>query len=285
MKDFQKKLSAAIESREGIVCMGWEQKAVGWIEPPRFGKVLMLAPHPDDAEAVGVTLKMFAGAGCEVLYKIACLSPGGVDDEFALAAAEREGLGFKGPHELAQYKKALRRSEQLESARRAGFLGQEPEFLDLEEDPGGRLVESEANAGAFAAVLADEAPDAALMPIGEDTNIDHVLVCRWFRRAAAEFAAGRGRPILGLYNRDPKTLRITEQLAVPFDEVSARWKAELLALHRSQQERNLAQRGHGLDERILRINRPAWERVKKSLAAEQAAKYSYAEVFQLELFC
>ena len=264
--------------------MGWEEKVQGWIEPPRSGKVLMLAPHPDDAEAVGVTLRMFAGAGCEVVYKIACLSPGGVDDEFALAAAERENLLFNNPDDLAHYKKEIRRAEQLESARCAGFLVQEPEFLELEEDPEGRLVDSRANAESIAAVLTAEAPDAALMPIGEDTNIDHVLVCRWFRRAAAEHAASRGRPILGLYNRDPKTLRITEQLAVPFDEASARWKAELLALHRSQQERNLAQRGHGLDERILRINRPAWERVKKFLAAEQAAKYSYAEVFQVELF-
>ena len=263
--------------------MGPGSEVEEWIEPPPAGKILMLAPHPDDAEAVGVTLKIFAEAGCEVLYKIACLSPGGVTDGFALAHAERGGL-VVAPDDLPQYKKTLRRAEQLESARLAGFLGREPEFLALEEDSEGRLVESEANAGAMARVLAEVAPDVALMPIGEDTNIDHGLVYRWFRRAAAELAASRGKPILGLYNRDPKTLSINEQLFVPFDEQLAGWKAKLLATHRSQQERNLAQRGHGLDQRILRVNSPAWERLKNSLKADWTSKYSYAEVFQVELF-
>ena len=283
MRAFQEKISQVAETPGGILFMGPAAEADGWIEPPRGGKILALAPHPDDAEAVGVTLKTFAEAGCEVLYKIACLSPGGVTDEFAVALAESHGLAIS-LIDLPQYKKELRRVEQFESAELAGFVKGNLEFLDLEEDNQGRLVESRANAGSIAAVLAEAAPDVALMPYEEDTNIDHVLVCRWFRRAAAELVAAGGKPVLGLYNRDPKTLKITEQLAVPFDEQAARWKWELLATHRSQHERNLARRGHGLDGRILRVNRPAWERVKDSLEAEWASKYSYAEVFQVELF-
>jgi len=283
MKAFQKKITRVAETPDAVVFMGPEREVDRWIEPPPAGKILMLAPHPDDGEAVGVTLKIFAEAGCEVFYIIACLSPGGVTDGFALAHAEREGLKV-APADLPQYKKTLRRAEQLESARLAGFPGREPEFLALEEGSEGRLVESRANAEAMARVLAEVAPDVSLMPIGEDTNIEHVQVYRWLSRAAAELAASRGKPILGLYNRDPKTLHINEQLIVPFDEQLAGWKAKLLATHRSQQERNLAQRGHGLDQRILRVNRPAWERVKKSLPPEIIPLYTYAEVFQVEIF-
>jgi hypothetical protein len=50
----------------------------------------------------------------------------------------------------------------------------------------------------------------------------------------------------------------------------------LLRFHRSQHQRNLNQRGHGLDERILSVNRQS--------AKECAADAPYAEVFELECF-
>ncbi len=54
----------------------------------------------------------------------------------------------------------------------------------------------------------------------------------------------------------------------------AEWKAELLRCHRSQQVRGLNVRGHGLDERILRVNRAA--------AGRLAIDLPFAEVFALE---
>ena len=76
MKAFQKKITRVAETPDAVVFMGPEREVDRWIEPPPAGKILMLAPHPDDGEAVGVTLKIFAEAGCEVFYIIACLSPG-----------------------------------------------------------------------------------------------------------------------------------------------------------------------------------------------------------------
>jgi LmbE family N-acetylglucosaminyl deacetylase len=285
MLSFQKKLAEVADNGKGVVCMGSGPEADGWIEPPGAGKVLTLGPHPDDAEAMCVTLRTFAEAGCEVHYIITALSPRGVTDEFALSFAEREGLKVP-PEDLAQYKRELRRSEQIESAKAAGFVGREPDFPSLDEDSEGRLLDTEKNVGAIAACLAAESPDVVLMPVGNDTNSDHALTWKWFRRVAPELVASTGKPVLGLYIRDPKTTAIKEHLAVPFDKDIARWKAGILTIHRTQHERNLASRGYGMDGRILeRVNRPAWERLKKSLAPEFSSKYSYAEVFQVELFC
>jgi hypothetical protein len=58
-----------------------------------------------------------------------------------------------------------------------------------------------------------------------------------------------------------------------FGDADARWKAEMLRCHRSQQQRNLNSRGHGFDERILRVNRQA--------AAGVPGHGTYAEVFEI----
>ncbi|MEA2064117.1 MAG: PIG-L family deacetylase [Gemmatimonadota bacterium] len=288
MKAFQDKIFRAAETGGEVLFMGAGAESDRWIAPPGSGKIMVLAPHPDDAEAVAVTLRLFAEAGCEVQYKICCLSPSGVTDEFAERKAEAEGVPIIGADELSAYKKIIRRAEQLESTRLAGFPGQEGgdcvKFLDLEENSRGSLLDTEKNAEAIAGVLSGSAPDIVLMPWEEDTNSDHVLVCRYFRRAAEMLAASTGRPMLGLYIRDPKTLVMTEHLAVPFGEKAARWKAGLLKAHRSQHERNLSLRGHGMDERILQVNRDSWQRISKIFPSETAAKYFYAEIFQVELF-
>jgi hypothetical protein len=61
-----------------------------------------------------------------------------------------------------------------------------------------------------------------------------------------------------------------------FGEEEAEWKGQLLRFHRSQHERNLRTRGHGFDERVLRINRET--------AATAAGSMRYAEVFELQSF-
>ncbi len=110
------------------------------------------------------------------------------------------------------------------------------------------------------------------MPCGRDTNPDHRLVAAWWRSAAA----GMAHPPEAWMLRDPKTTGMRLDLAVPFGEDEAAWKAEMLRFHRSQQERCLHLRGHGLDERILRVNRDTAARA--GLAAPYAEGFEIAAV-------
>jgi hypothetical protein len=66
-----------------------------------------------------------------------------------------------------------------------------------------------------------------------------------------------------------------DDVILPFDEATAAWKRALLRIHRSQQQRNLNTRGHGFDERILRVNRES--------AARLGAAEPFAETFELEI--
>ncbi len=56
----------------------------------------------------------------------------------------------------------------------------------------------------------------------------------------------------------------------------AAWKGELLRFHRSQHRRNLNQRGHGFDERILSMDRQS--------AEVCSLDKPYAEAFEAEFF-
>jgi hypothetical protein len=49
----------------------------------------------------------------------------------------------------------------------------------------------------------------------------------------------------------------------------------MLRFHDSQHQRNLRTRGHGLDDRILEVNR--------SVARELSLAHEYAEAFEVEL--
>jgi len=277
---FQQKLRLAAEKGE-LLFMNCDEAGLKRLEPPEAGTVVALAPHPDDPESVALSLKLFAEAGCSVHYIIVCLSPAGVQDSYALThAKENNQLSVE---DLTLYKRELRREEQLQSARLAGFLAAPCKFLNMEEDLTGHLIESPHNARMIEEALDECDPDIAIMPYGEDTNSDHVLVYRYFRQSAAKLAARKGKPILALYNRDPKTVEITEQLAVPFTVREADWKARLLRVHRSQHERNLKQRGHGFDDRILRTNSLAWRILKERAPEPWMDKYPYAETFQVEL--
>jgi hypothetical protein len=79
-----------------------------------------------------------------------------------------------------------------------------------------------------------------------------------------------------MYNHDPKTISLRTDAVMLFDEPWAAWKGELLRFHRSQQHRNLLQRGHGLDQRILEVNR--------QMAARLGFPKQYAEAFEIEGF-
>ncbi len=278
---FQKQVCALANKRE-LILLGKGGSETPGIVLPESGHVVELGPHPDDPDAVAVTLHLFAISGCRVSYVITCLSPQGVTDSYALQAARKSGKEIE--NNLDAFKRELRRQEQITSASLADFAGGFLQFHTLEEDEKGRLVDSPANARAYAELLASLDPDIVLMPYGEDTNSDHVLNWNFFHQSARHIARKRGKPILGLYNRDPKTVRINEQLAVPFGRELAEWKSRLLRTHRSQHERNIEQRGYGFDQRILEVNREAWKSIKNRAASGWPENFLYAETFQVECF-
>jgi hypothetical protein len=122
-----------------------------------------------------------------------------------------------------------------------------------------------------------------IMPIGKDGNQTHAWVYRAFRKCAKNLTLKTEKPIVALYNEDPKTIEIRKDLFVLFGDEGADWKGALLKIHDSQQERNIHSRGMGFDERILRMNHLSYQYLQEiSLPADRSAKY--AEVFEIELF-
>lgn len=223
---------------------------------PRGLSVLVLAPHPDDFDQVAVVLRRLARAGASLRLAVLSSSANGVEDAFVLPPTD-------------ELKAAVREEEQRRSL---AFFGLESERWSLERLPtgeGGFLTDEGPGRATVRRLLAETRCDVAVMPHGRDTNPDHRLVAAWWRAAADEMPR---RPA-GWMLRDPKTTGMRLDLVVPFDEAEAAWKAEMLRFHRSQQERGLHQRGHGLDERILRVNRDT--------ARQAGLAAPYAEGFEI----
>lgn len=222
-------------------------------------RVLVLAPHPDDFDAIGVTLRMLRDNGNPIHVVVVCASANGVQDEFCSPPT-------------AEVKAAIRGREQEDSCRFFGLPPSHLTFLRLEEDGDGHVAETEANLERLTQCVLDRRPNLVFLPHGNDTNLGHQRTYAMFRRIASE----AGCPIAAFLNRDPKTIDMRHDAYTAFGDEEAEWKAKLLCLHRSQHQRNLSTRGHGFDERILRVDR------------ENAGKYletdGYAEVFEIEFF-
>jgi len=227
--------------------------------PPAW-RLLVLAPHPDDFEAMGVSLRHLRDRGHALHLLVLNSSANGVEDAFCRPPTP-------------ETKAALREDEQRAGCRFFGLPESSLEFLRLPVDaPGGFMID---HAESFDRVR-DRAegfrPDLFFLPCGNDTNSDHRLTYIWWRRLAETWPKPAGAFLV----RDPKTIEMGDDVYMPFAEEVARWKAELLRFHKSQQQRNLNVRGHGFDERILKVNRD--NAVRLGIAEP------YAESFVLE-FC
>ncbi len=223
---------------------------------PRGLRALVLAPHPDDFDAIAVSLRFFRDRDHRIRLAVASSSPSGVEDSFCTAPT-------------AAAKAAVREAEQRESCRLFGLPDDCLSFLRLAEDEHGHPREDETNYARIRSTLDELRPDLVFLPHGNDTNAGHrrnfAMLERFGREAAFPFTA--------LLNRDPKTVEMRHDLLMFFGEEEARWKAELLRCHRSQQRRNLNTRGYGFDERILRMNR--------EVAAAYPNRPRYAEAFEV----
>lgn len=220
--------------------------------------LLVLAPHPDDFDAIGVTLKFLFSNGNPLEVAVA-YTGSGVEETY------RPGLTLEAMTQL-------RVCEQRNSLRFFGLPEGCLTFLRLENDDSDQLVESERNLLLLESVVTQRAPDIIFLPHGNDTNSAHRAMYAMVRQIALR----SHRPITLMLIRDPKNIFMRTDFYLGFDEVEASWKAELLRFHDTQHQRNLNARGYGFDKRILNANR--------QYAKELALPEPYAEVFELETY-
>jgi len=244
---------------------------------PSHARVMVLAPHPDDPESVAVICRLLLDSGCDLRYAIVSMSPSGVEDRYAQTSC---GSIFQS---LQAGKIAIRRKEQMTAAGMLGLTEERVSFLALDDNEKAAVSDSPENRARINLLLESGDPDIVIMPVGKDTNRTHAWVHRVFRECAAPLAGRSKRPIVALYNEDPKTTSMKPDLLVLFDEKAAEWKGEMLRMHYSQQRRNMQIRGMGFDERILEINRRRFERFSGP-ADRSRSSPGYAEAFEIELF-
>ncbi len=220
---------------------------------PGSGHALALAPHPDDPDAIAVSLRLLARGGWRLTWAILTRAWSGVQDDFVGTSVEA--------------KANVREAEQQAAARSFGLPTERLLFLRLAEDTRGDLAENDSNRQRLFSFLNELAPDLVLLPAPEDTNRTHRLTYRWL----ADWASAASHPVIALGNEDPKTTTFRADFQVVFGAETAAWKAELLECHRSQSSRNRATRGITFAERILGVNR----------ACSGLAPGEYAERFQV----
>lgn len=246
----------------------------GKVRLPMCGTVLVLGPHPDDPESVAITNRLLVQSGCEIWYAIVSMSPSGVEDEYAQIRRNRDTLSLQGK------KAKIRQKEQTQSAEMFGLPPDRLAFLGIEED---KELDSPKNLTRIREQLESVRPDIVIMPVGKDPNQTHAWVWKAFRKCAIPLTLKTEKPIVALYNEDPKTIEIRKDLFVLFGEEGADWKGALLRVHDSQQERNIRNRGMGLDERILHMNRLSCRHLVE-ISTPFGSSAKYAEAFEIELF-
>ncbi len=218
-------------------------------------RVLVLAPHPDDFDAAGITLRRLHDRGNPIHLAVLAPAASGVEDADCPGGAAA--------------KAAIREAEQRESCRFFGLPEDRVQFLRLPEDRDGHLIDSPAARQEVLAVLRQTAPALVFLPHGNDTNACHQRCWSMFEQLRPELAR---RPA-ALLIRDPKTVNCRIDVYTGFGPDEAAWKAALLRCHWTQHQRNLRRRGIGFDERILQVNR--------AIAAELGLDLPGAEAFEL----
>ena len=226
---------------------------------PKEHSILVLAPHPDDFDAIGVTMRFFRVNGNPLYVMVATSGARGVEDSFC------------SPTTL-EVKSKIREQEQIASCHFFGLPATHLTFIRLEEDNTGQLLENQANVLRVKQHVLKKRPAVVLLPHWHDTNLTHQRVYSMFHKVALEAAY----PLAAFLNRDPKTIQMRCDLYLGYTETAAAWKGELLRFHLSQHLRNLNKRGYGMDERILKVDQHS---------AEACSTGSpYAEIFEIKLF-
>ncbi len=222
-------------------------------------RIGVLAPHPDDFDAIAVTLRHFHARGDSIHLAVLTGGASGVED------------GFAGAHTDID-KAALREREQRASCAQFGLPDAHVRFLHLPADEKGNPRLDAGNHDTIRHWLLAHQPQLVFMPHGNDSNVTHQRTYALFREVVLQEKLS----LWAVLNQDAKTIAMRQDLYTPFDADTAAWKAALLRLHDSQQQRNLNTRGHGFDTRVLAVNQDSAKALDISAP--------YAEVFELEVF-
>lgn len=233
-------------------------RSIRAIELPSSLRVLVLGPHPDDFDSIGVTLKLLRDNGNTIEAGVV-QTGSGIEDRYTPGATQAQ-------------KAQLREREQRMSAAFFGLPEECLTFLDLENDDADQPMDTPANVESLKQFMLAKSPDIVFLPHGNDTNSGHRAVYSMLSRIGSQI----GAPLTAFLIRDAKTISLRMDVYTPFGEDEAMWKAELLRFHDSQHQRNLNTRGHGFDERILNLNR--------QVARELGIAEEYAEVFEVECY-
>lgn len=232
---------------------------------PRPLVIQVLAPHPDDFDAIALSLRHLHQQGHALHVAVLTTGASGVDP------------GFEGADD-DDARAALRETEQRASCALFGLAPERLTFLRLWGEPAGADTNGPATAVApqepddlarLAGWMAAQPADLLFMPHGNDSNRTH----RRTFEAVRAVAVAQGLQAWACLNQDAKTVQMRVDLHFDFGAEDAAWKARLLRCHRSQQERNLRTRGSGFDARVLEVNRQA--------AQALGTRLPYAEAFEL----
>lgn len=230
--------------------------AIPGLPVPSSLRFLVLAPHPDDFDAIGVTLKFLSRNGNPVAAGVS-RTGSGIEDAYC------PGLTLAGRADL-------REREQRRSLQFFGLPEEDLTFLHLENDAEDQPVDCPGNVAAIEALVSAKTPDIVFLPHGNDTNAGHRVMYSLVKQVARRSR----RSLVALLNRDPKTIAMRTDLYMPFGHEEADWKAAMLRFHDSQHQRNLRTRHQGFDERILNVNR--------DIARGLSVAHEYAEAFEIE---
>ncbi|HKY02052.1 MAG TPA: PIG-L family deacetylase [Burkholderiales bacterium] len=215
-------------------------------------RIAVLAPHPDDFDAIAVSMRLLQQRGHEIHVAVLTSGASGVEDGFQ---------GARTPEEKA----VIRETEQRASCTLFGLPTERLRFLRLWESEDATIDEER-----LRDYLRSLQPELVFLPHGNDSNRTHRRTFESFHGIASQDRM----QLWACMNLDAKTLGMRNDLLTYFGEEEANWKAQLLRLHRSQHERNLRSRGLGFDERVLSVNRHA----------AAGSGHPYAEAFELQRY-
>jgi len=224
---------------------------------PKDLRILVLAPHPDDFDEIGITMRFFRDNGNPIYVAVVSSGAGGVEDSFCYPPTWKT-------------KSEIREEEQRKSCQFFGLPQSHLNFWRLQEDSDGHPGETPENLEHMKQYILGERWNMVFLPHGNDTNLGHRRTYSMFKKIVSEESC----QITAFLNLDPKTISMRCDLFTPFGVTEALWKARLLRFHESQHQRNLNTRQQGVDERILGVNRKA--------ARMCVANTMYAEAFELE---
>lgn len=231
---------------------------LGNISWPRKLTLLVTAPHPDDFDAIGVTLRHMAEQRHEV-HVLVAETGSGIDKVYGAGMTQAE-------------RTRLRVMEQTGSFRFFGLPEERYRFLALDNADDDQVADTAGNRKVLEALVREIRPDMLFMPHGNDTNRAHRAMYAMMKAIAASVEW----PVAMMMNSDVKTVDMRKDYYFAFGERQAQWKGQLLRYHDSQHQRNIRDRGYGFDDRVLMLNRRT--------ASELGIDRPYAASFELELY-